>query len=84
MLWEKEKLLFMSNFSFSHSFQKACFPGASKGVIVWEWVKFTKIKVEWIPFCQYFLFIKVNINSCISVAYHTQPVISGTARLVLL
>ena len=20
-------------------FQKACFPGASKGVIVWEWVK---------------------------------------------
>ena len=29
----------MSNFSFSQSvFQKACFPGASKGVIVWEWV----------------------------------------------
>ena len=22
-------------------FQKACFPEASKGVIVWEWVKFT-------------------------------------------
>ena len=21
-------------------FQKACFPGASKGVIVWEWVKY--------------------------------------------
>ena len=36
-LWEKEKL---SNFSFSHSvFKKARFPGASKGVIVWEWVK---------------------------------------------
>ena len=38
-LWEKEKLLFTSNFSFSHCFQKACFPGASKGVVVWEWVK---------------------------------------------
>ena len=24
---------------FPQSFQKACFPGASKGVIVWEWVK---------------------------------------------
>ena len=24
---------------FSQCFQKACFPGASKGVIVWEWVK---------------------------------------------
>ena len=23
---------------FPQSFQKACFPGASKGVIVWEWV----------------------------------------------
>ena len=35
---EKEKLLVTSNFSFSQSFQKACFPGMSKGVIVWEWV----------------------------------------------
>ena len=24
---------------FPQSFQKACFPGVSKGVIVWEWVK---------------------------------------------
>ena len=24
---------------FPHCFQKACFPGTSKGVIVWEWVK---------------------------------------------
>ena len=24
--------------SFPQCFQKACFPGASKGVIVWEWV----------------------------------------------
>ena len=23
---------------FPQRFQKACFPGASKGVIVWEWV----------------------------------------------
>ena len=28
---------------FPQCFQKPCFPGASKGVIVWEWVKhFTK------------------------------------------
>ena len=32
-LWEKEKLLL-----FPQCFQRACFPGASKGVIVWEWV----------------------------------------------
>ena len=39
-LWEKEKLLVMSNCSFSpQCFQKACFPWASKGVIVWEKVK---------------------------------------------
>ena len=24
---------------FPQCFQKACFPGASKGVIVWEWVR---------------------------------------------
>ena len=24
---------------FPQCFQKACFPGASKGVIVWEWVE---------------------------------------------
>ena len=34
---KKEKLLVMSNFSFfPQFFQKDCFPGASKGVIVWE------------------------------------------------
>ena len=27
---------------FPQCFQKACFPGASKGVIVWEWVKEVK------------------------------------------
>ena len=26
---------------FPQCFQKACFPGASKGVIVWEWVNST-------------------------------------------
>ena len=29
---------------FPRCFQKACFPGASKGVIVWEWVKKEKKK----------------------------------------
>ena len=27
---------------FPQCFQKACFPGASKGVIVWEWVNSTR------------------------------------------
>ena len=27
---------------FPHCFQKACFPEASKGVIVWEWVNWLK------------------------------------------
>ena len=30
---------------FPQRFQKACFPGASKGVIVWEWVKQRKQKI---------------------------------------
>ena len=38
--WEMETLLVTSNFYlFPQCFPKACFPGASKGVIVWEWVK---------------------------------------------
>ena len=37
-LWEKEKFLL-----FPQCFQKACFSGASKGVILWEWVKHTKV-----------------------------------------
>ena len=28
---------------FPQCFLKACFPGASKGVIVWEWVKKTEV-----------------------------------------
>ena len=31
-------------FLFPQCFQKACFPGASKGVTVWEWVKTLKKK----------------------------------------
>ena len=33
---------------FQQCFQKACFPGASKGVLVWEWVKrMLKINYSW-------------------------------------
>ena len=36
----KGEIACTSNFSFSHDvFQKASFQNASKGVIVWEWVK---------------------------------------------
>ena len=38
-LWEKEKFARYEQFLlFPQCFQKACVPGASKGVIVWEWV----------------------------------------------
>ena len=31
---------------FPQCFQKACFPGASKGVIVWEWVNELKCHLK--------------------------------------
>ena len=37
---------------FPQCFQKACFPGVSKGVIVWEWVKMSKIQtMHFVIFC---------------------------------
>ena len=39
-LWTKGEIARYEQFLlFPQCFQKACFPGASKGVIVWEWVK---------------------------------------------
>ena len=32
---------------FPQCFQKACFPGASKGVIVWEWFKLFEKILTW-------------------------------------
>ena len=32
---------------FPQCFQKACFPGVSKGVIVWEWVNVCKMLLLW-------------------------------------
>ena len=38
-LWEKGGIAHYEQFLlFPQSFQRACFPGASKGVTVWEWV----------------------------------------------
>ena len=33
---------------FPQCFQKACFPEASKGVIVWKWVKMMIFVFDWI------------------------------------
>ena len=33
-------------FLFPQCLQKACFPGASKGVIVWEWVNLIEIRTQ--------------------------------------
>ena len=38
-VWEKEKLLVTSNFSFTHSFQKACTADTLKPGLVWEWAR---------------------------------------------
>ena len=35
---------------FPQCFQKACFPGASKGVIEWEWVKHRMVWYKQISF----------------------------------
>ena len=35
-------------FLFPQCFQKACFPGVSKGVIVWEWVKTEFSLAQWL------------------------------------
>ena len=40
---------------FPQCFQKACFPGASKGVIVWEWGKeqfFATLGTHKLSFCE--------------------------------
>ena len=34
-------------FLFPQCSQKSCFPGPSKGVIVWKWVKLAQIKCSW-------------------------------------
>ena len=57
-MWVKNKFLVTSKFLlFPQCFQKACFPGASKGVIVWEWVK------------QLLRYSKVSPN--VLILYHT-------------
>ena len=39
-MWGKGEIARCEQFLiFPQCFQKACFPGASKGVVVWEWVK---------------------------------------------
>ena len=44
--WEKGEIACYEQFLlFPQCFQKACFPGASKGVNVWEWVIVSKEKV---------------------------------------
>ena len=45
---------------FPQCFQKACFPGASKGVIVWEWVK---VPVECVKVPTRMVFVyKIQVN----------------------
>ena len=67
---------------FPQSFQKACFPGASKGVIVWEWVNHVhpqissspNVLVLWLCSCSfgllghyYCLIFKLKISYIVSL-----------------
>ena len=38
IVWKGEIARYKQFLLFPRFFQQACFPGASKGVIVWEWV----------------------------------------------
>ena len=54
---------------FPQCFKKACFPGASKGVIVWEWVKHHMQIFELGPVCikrghNQFLLQILSLSTC--------------------
>ena len=62
---------------FPQCFQKAWFPGASKGVIVWEWVKQNTVNKRKKQNADIFLlfqvtFPKTKINQFLSKIYHLQ------------
>ena len=52
---------------FPQCFQKACFPGSSKGVIVWEWLNLT-FKPLIIKY-QRFLFSRLNLFVLVESKY---------------
>ena len=55
---------------FPQCFQKACFPGASKGVIVWEWVK--PRFWEWVVLTLYWTFLDMTTyRRCLTLSQTT-------------
>ena len=48
---------------FPQCFQKAFFPGASKGVIVWEWVKAYKLFEKSDADLSWLIFFKASLSS---------------------
>ena len=55
-------------FLFPHCFQKACCPGASKGVIVWEWVKSIRESVSVDQNTSYFMLYEIDIDEhCLKI-----------------
>ena len=54
---------------FLQCFQKACFPGVSKGVIVWEWLKSLNISFERVgKGCQKWK--KSILSACLSFSHN--------------
>ena len=72
-------------FLFPHCFQKACFTGASKGVIVWEWVNFQGhlyksniFETLKLTFCS-----KMNINTFKTEHQVENGIVSSSDRMLL-
>ena len=57
---------------FPECFQKACFPGASKGVIVWEWVKHAEKYYMLFGFYRSSHFYQKYVTSNLFVLYVTE------------
>ena len=63
---------------FPQCFQKACFPGASKGVIVWEWVNpLPDDKILGLPKFKALADDKSNVTQNIKVVFHRIENIMG-------
>ena len=66
---------------FPQCFQKACFPGASKGVIVWEWVNsFPNDKMSDMTKLEAFADTKINVAEMMISVFDKVENIVGTGE----
>ena len=70
---------------FPQCFQKACFPGASKGVIVWEWVKtvLKSVTEYWIHMKTAYRVKDLNNTSLLSCSCGVSQIVTCTFKKAL-